>query len=104
MEKIFMCLFNEEIVKEFYGIDADYWDMYEYLYEIYLELKEIQSCLSINIDKFEGTCKRKCLWNVDKAQDIILKTNRRIEKIVKPWIDFKEAYKDDIQFGIKKQF
>jgi len=99
-----MSLFDEKIVKEIYGIDANYWDMYEYLYEVSLELKKIQSCLAINIDKFESTCKKKCLWNVKEAQKTIINVNDRIEKIVKPWIDFREAYKDDIQFGIKKQF
>ncbi len=99
-----MCLFNEEIVKEFYGIDADYWDMYEYLYEVSLELQKIQSCLSVNEDKFVGVCKKKCLLNVEEAQEIILNVNKRIAKIVQPWIEFREAYKYDIQFGIKKQF
>lgn len=99
-----MSIFDEKIVKEWYRIEADYWDMYDYLYEVSLELKKIQHCLSINTDKFEGTCKRKCLWNVEKAQETILNVNNRIEKIIKPWIDFREAYKDDIQFGIKKQF
>jgi len=87
-----MALFDEKIVKDLYGIDADYWDMYEYLYEISLNLEAIESCLNLGEQ------------NIKQAKDIIIKTNIRIGKIVKPWIDFKDAYSRDIKFDIKKTY
>ncbi len=88
-------MFDEKIVKKLYGIDADYWDMYEYLYEIFLDLTQIKQCLESERDIFK---------NQNRAKEIITQTNKRIKKIIKPWEDFRIAYKDDISFGWKKQF
>ncbi|MBR1681541.1 hypothetical protein IJ707_07115 [bacterium] len=96
-------MLEPDTIKDLYDIDADYWDMYEYLYEVHIELIKIHAYLSIKPDCLKY-CKKDCFQNSRQARKIIQKTVKRIGKIITPWIDFMNAYSDDLQFGIKKKY
>ena len=96
-------MLDPEFAKVFCDVDADYYDIYEYLYETYIELVKIKAYLEIKPDCMKS-CKHECFQNAKQAKKIITKTVTRISKIIQPWVDFMSAYSGDLQFGIKKKY